>query len=99
MSESTGAGYELIPGVKLKELPDLGYLLVFTPERPQIHWFNTKAWLILELCRHRPASELAEAYVEAVAGSTGHEDAVREFQDGLRALLAHQVIRPVGPET
>jgi hypothetical protein len=99
MSGSTGVGYELIPGVKLKELPDLGCLLVFTPEQPRIHWFNTKAWLILELCRHRPASELAEAYAEAVAGSTGREDALRELQDGLRALQTHQVIRPVGSET
>lgn len=95
MSERANAGYELLPGVKLKGLPDLGYLMVFTPEQPRIQWFNTKAWLILELCRHRPAAELTEAYAEAVAETTGRQEAERELQEGLRALLAHQVIRPV----
>ncbi len=95
MSGNTDAGSELLPGVKLKGLPDLVYLMVFSPEQPRIQWINTKAWIILELCRLRPASELAEAYAEAVAETTGRQEAERELQDTLSALLAQRIIRPV----
>ncbi len=94
MNETQAKRYELVPGVRLKGLPEQGYLMVFTPERPKIQWFNTKAWLILELSRAHAADALPGAYADALEGTLPRERALCEFEEGLALLLTAHVLRP-----
>jgi len=42
--------YRRPPDLRVRPVPELGYCLVFTPNRPTLYTLNAAAWLLLELC-------------------------------------------------
>lgn len=85
--------YTKTPDLKLRPLQELGYLLVFTPSRPGLHWLNLNAWLIFELCDGKTEEQLHQAYLAAVSRKLSPDEAQRQLQAGLAQLQTIDVIR------
>lgn len=49
------------PGLRLRPLPELRALIVYTPQRPDLHWLNPEAWMVLELA-DGDVDQIADAY-------------------------------------
>lgn len=48
-------------GLRLRPLPEWRALIVYTPQRPDLHWLNPDAWMILELANGE-LDQIADAY-------------------------------------
>lgn len=81
-----------VPGLRQRAIPESENLLLFTPERPALHWLNLNAWLIFELCDGSNEEQLFAAYLDAIQGKTSPEEAKHHLEDGLRQLQAIGVI-------
>lgn len=89
--------YALEPDVRIRPLPEWAGALVYTPHSPDLHYLNTTAWTVLELCPGRTPDELAEAFVEFV-GDTGVEpEQARELlADTVATLRKQHIIAETG---
>ena len=87
--------FDKAPGVRTRPLPDLGYLLVFTPERPGMHWLNPSAWLIFELCDGTSEDEILAEYAAARSPAETVASARDELRADLDALMQGGVVRAV----
>jgi hypothetical protein len=96
---TTAAGdrrFEWTPGLRLRPLPELGQLLVFTPERPKLHWLNTAAWLLFTLAENASDEEILAGYAGVAGGAPGSPGtASEEVRAGLDDLERAGIIRPV----
>ncbi|MEJ8809755.1 PqqD family protein [Variovorax ureilyticus] len=70
---SLSACYRRAPDLRVRPVPELGYCLVFTPDRPKLYTLNAAAWLLLELCdgqdRDALEADFREVYAEQGAGA------------------------------
>jgi hypothetical protein len=87
------ASLEQVPGLKMRPLPELGYLLLFNPEHPKLHWLNPKAWLIFELCDGRAESGAYAQYAEVFPGGTSPGEIARELREGIDELVRLNLVR------
>jgi hypothetical protein len=87
--------YDVAPDLRLKPLDDLGCLLVFTPDRPRIHWLNAKSWLIFELCEQATEREVFAHYVTAAPAGVSADEVLRELRVGLKSLVANGIVREI----
>ncbi len=55
------------PELRVRPVPELGYCLVFTPERPALYTLNAAAWLLFELCEGQDFETLQSDFVTAYA--------------------------------
>lgn len=85
------------PGLQLKRLPELGYLLVFTPERPRFHWLNAKAWLIFELCEDSSEEEIFADYATTWCPGERRGELRAELRAGIHELVQSGLVREVEP--
>lgn len=81
------------PGLRTRPLPDLGYLLVFTPERPRIHWLNASAWLLFELCESASEDEILAEYATALPPAEQRGGEREELRAGLDDLVRSGIVR------
>jgi hypothetical protein len=63
--------YHKAPDMRARELAAWEAILVYTRERPALHWLNTNAWLVLELCDGRTLEETQAAFAEVKGGDPG----------------------------
>lgn len=89
--------FEREPGVRTRSLPDLGYLLAFTPARPRMHWLNLRAWLLFELCDGASEDEILAEYATARPPAEARGDASHEVRAGLAALVQGGLVRAIPP--
>jgi hypothetical protein len=88
--------FEWTPGLRLRPLPELGQLLVFTPERPKLHWLNTGAWLLFTLAENASDEEILAEYAVVAGCSPGSPGpSINEVRAGLDELASAGIIRPV----
>lgn len=87
--------FERVPGLRTRPLLDLGYLLVFTPERPRIHWLNPAAWLLFELCEVSSEEELLAGYAAALSAQEPPGGSRAALRAGLDALVRGGIVRAV----
>jgi hypothetical protein len=80
------------PGLRTRPLPDLGCLLVFTPERPGMHWLNASAWLLFELCEDASEDEIVAEYATAWP-PTELRGLREELRAGLEELVQRGIVR------
>ena len=88
MSSPNGC-YRLVPGVRVRPVPELETCVVFTPADPRLYRLNLNAWLILELCQGLTPDALSQAYLEAVPPAANAEVQLRE---GLATLLESGIV-------
>lgn len=92
---SPSDGHRKRPGVRVRPVPERGHCLVYTPDRPTLHWLNPGAWLILELCQGQPLTQMVAAYHEATGLDRPREEVVEELSQGLTSLRRRGIIEPV----
>ena len=92
MTRADGRRLARSPGLRSRALPDLGYLLVFTPERPKMHWLNPGAWLLLELCDGAPEDEILAEYATAWPPAETRAS-TEELRAGLDELVQSGIVR------
>jgi hypothetical protein len=89
-----GRRFEWVPGLRLRPLPELGQLLVFTPERPKLHWLNTGAWLLFTLAENASDEEILAEYAVIAGSSPGSRaSSPEEVRAGLDELASAGIIR------
>ena len=93
MPSPTGC-YRLVPGVRVRPVPELETCVVFTPADPKLYRLNLNAWLILELCQGRSHADLTAVYLEAVPPAP---DAPAQLQGGLATLLEAGIVERFQP--
>ncbi|MBB3176210.1 hypothetical protein [Variovorax sp. Sphag1AA] len=88
--------------MRVRPVPELGYCLVFTPDRPKLYTLNVAAWLLLELCdgqdRDVLESEFRQVYEEQGAGA-GNAPNVRFIIEDLedKGILLRQPTEKEAP--
>jgi hypothetical protein len=86
--------YRKVPHLRARPVRQAECLMVFSPSAPKIHWLDLNAWLIFELSDGRTGTELEGAYLDAVAGRVGLDEAQRQLHAGLDRLLGEKLIEP-----
>lgn len=84
-----------VSDLRLREVPEWGCLLVYTPTNPNVHYLDTRSWLIFELCDSRSYEHLLSEFAEAVPEGT-EQAALRSALDaGLDSLLLKGIVSRV----
>ncbi|UNO41250.1 hypothetical protein [Streptomyces sp. MST-110588] len=83
--------YSKAPGLRTRSVEAAGSLIVFTPQRPKVHWLNLAGWYLYELSDGTDADHIAGEYADAVAGQVAREEALEQA----RACLADLVERGI----
>lgn len=77
--------YRRTPDLRVRPVPELGYCLVFTPDRPKLYTLNAAAWLLLELCGGQDLdaleAEFREVYSEQGTGAGDAPDVQHIIED------------------
>jgi coenzyme PQQ synthesis protein D (PqqD) len=86
MATTAATIYRRNQSIRVREMEAWDAALVYTPppETPAMHWLNTQAWLVLELCDGRTREESIDAFREAVpARADRAEEIVRDCLETL----------------
>lgn len=78
--------YSKAPGLRTRPVEAAGCLMVFTPQRPRVHWLNLAGWYLFDLSDYASAERIAAEYAEAVAGQVPRETALAQARDCLADL-------------
>ncbi len=62
-----------VPDLRLREVPEWGSLLVYTPAHPDIHYLDARSWLLFELCDGRTGTEILAEFRESVSAEVPPE--------------------------
>lgn len=84
--------FRQVPGVRLREVPEWGCLLVYTPADPNVHYLDARSWLIYELCDGRSRGRLLAEFAEAVPIGTTPEAAAAALDEGLTSLIDNGIV-------
>ncbi|MEV3861279.1 hypothetical protein AB0J38_44100 [Streptomyces sp. NPDC050095] len=84
--------YFKAPDLRTRPVEAAGSLMVFTPERPKVHWLNLSGWYLFELSEGESGERIAAEYAEAVAGQVPREQAVEQALDCLADLVARSIL-------
>jgi serine/threonine protein kinase len=78
--------YRKNQSIRVREMEAWDAALVYTPppETPAMHWLNTQAWLVLELCDGRSLDETVEAFRAALPARAPQADEI--VRDCLKTL-------------
>ncbi|MFF9624464.1 PqqD family protein [Streptomyces griseosporeus] len=89
---SPAVRYSKAPDLRLRPVEAAGCLMVFTPERPKVHWLNLAGWYLFELSDGSSGERIAAEYAEAVAGQVPRETALDQARDCLADLVARGIL-------
>lgn len=79
--------YRLVPGIRVREVPERDVCLIYTPARPALYALQDEAWLILRNCLGRTREEVISTFIEQVtAAGVTPEEAMLEGIDSLSDL-------------
>lgn len=78
--------------LRVREVPEWGCLLVYTPSRPKVHYLDARSWLIFELCDGRTYDSLLAEFSEAVPDGTSAEEVRRAVDKGLQSLVSSEIV-------
>lgn len=59
---SPAISYRRRNDLELRPIPEWRALLVYTPHRPDLHWLNAQAWMVLELADGSTADDMIGSY-------------------------------------
>jgi Coenzyme PQQ synthesis protein D (PqqD) len=77
------ATYQRVDNVRLRAFDKWHAAMAYTPDEPALHWLNSSAWLVLELCNGRAEEEIVEEYGQLFSGRDGHAQTVRACLESL----------------
>jgi len=72
--------------LRLREVPEWGSLLVYTPSHPDIHYLDARSWLLFELCDGRTGAQVLAEFRESVPDGVPPEQAEAAVVEALTAL-------------
>ena len=79
--------------LRVRELPEWGCLLVYTPSRPALHYLDQYAWLVFATCSTpKTYDQLLASFREAVPPDTPVDTVDSTFEDLLRKLIDEDVL-------
>lgn len=84
--------YFQAPGLRTRPVEAAGALLVFTPDRPKVHWLNLSGWYLFELSQDAAGEHIAAEYADAVADQVPRDDALRQARAYLADLAERGVL-------
>lgn len=88
--------FRLVPGTRVREVPERDVCLIYTPENPALYALQDEAWLIFRNCLGRTRQEVIRTYTEQVAAAgITPEEAMLEGLDSLSDLVGKRIIEQV----
>jgi Coenzyme PQQ synthesis protein D (PqqD) len=88
---SLNDSFHKAPDLRLREVPEWGSLLVYTPARPDIYYLDARSWLVFELCDGRTGTQILDEFRESVPADVPAERSEQAVVEALTAL-AHKGI-------
>jgi hypothetical protein len=85
--------YSQTPGLRTRPVEAAGSLIVYTPDRPKVHWLNLSGWYLFELSQDADGERIAAEYADAVAGQVPRDDALQQARAYLADLVERGVLR------
>lgn len=85
--------FRRLPDLRLRPIPEWQALIVYTPQRPDLHWLNPEAWMVLELANGE-VTQIADAYARE-AGIDDAEEAYRIVDSCLQTLERKGIVERV----
>src|SRR5262249_33610116 len=97
-SDREADSFRANPTVRRRPVDEWNCMLVYTPEAPAIHYLNSLAWVVFELCDGSSRADIREAYLRLNAGRLDQAQARQRFDSALTQLVADGlVIQTPGP--
>jgi len=81
--------YERVGNVRLRAFDKWHAAMAYTPDEPALHWLNSSAWLVLELCDGRAQDEIVKEYGQLFSG---RDDIAQTVQTCLESLEQKGII-------
>jgi len=83
--------------LRLREVPEWGCLLVYTPSNPGLHYLDIYGWFVVRLCQ-QPIDylELKEEFIGSLPAETCAADGESTLNSVLEKLLAMHILQEVG---
>jgi hypothetical protein len=81
--------------IRVREVPEWGCLLVYTPAHPNVHFVDARSWLVFELCDGRGYPELLAEFSEAVPPGTTSEQVAKVVDKALSTLVDNGIVECV----
>ncbi|MFI1198819.1 hypothetical protein ACH4VR_04995 [Streptomyces sp. NPDC020883] len=72
--------------LRLREVPEWGSLLVYTPAHPDIHYLDARSWLLFELCDGQHGTQILEEFRQSVPEGTPPDKSEAAVMETLAAL-------------
>lgn len=92
MRYSPNDSFQKTPDIRVRELPEWGNLLVYTPAHPDIHYLDARSWLLFELCDGRTFAEVVDEFSQAVPDGTPRDDIHRAVTEAISTLEAKGIV-------
>jgi hypothetical protein len=67
-------------------------MLAYTPRRPDIHYLNPVAWVVVELCDGSSGSQIFVSFKELNKGRIGEPELQEAFESAMAQLLEKELI-------
>ncbi|MFD8421802.1 hypothetical protein [Streptomyces sp. NPDC059466] len=67
-------------------------MLAYTPRRPDIHYLNPVAWVVVELCDGSSGSQIFASFKELNKGRIGEPELQETFESAMAQLLEKELI-------
>jgi len=97
---SPSATFQKHAELRLRPVPEWESCLVYTPHKPNVFILNLTAWIILDLCEGQSGDTLLSNYLDSVSQRLSRDEAIRNLDVGLGALLRDEIIeRAEGRDT
>ena len=88
--DSAETVYRRSDSVRLRTFDDFHAALAYVPEGPALHWLNSSAWLVLEICDGRSYEEIRKTFAEVQPDRADSADAL--VRDCLESLEQKSIV-------
>jgi hypothetical protein len=98
---SPSASYRQKREIRVREVPEMEFCLVYVPADAQIYRLNPSAWFVFRMCEDRTEAQIARAYHAAMKPVLSLRESGAEVRNGIERLIRMRIIEEVhgGSET
>ena len=87
--------YRRVPNLLIRGEDQWKYLLVYTPDKPDLHWLDERTALIFKLCEDGAFEEILSSYIQSTGDSQPHALAAAHVRNTLQMLVKDNLVDAV----
>jgi hypothetical protein len=87
--------YRRVPNIRTRGAGEWDYLLVYTPDKPDLHWLDERTALIFKLCEGNTLEEILSLYAQSTDDPQHDHLAADHVQTALQMLANNNLVEVV----